>query len=473
MGQIIMKRNIRIKRWLPVALAAGLAVWMTGVSAFAVVKHIDLEPDMEDIPEHSPGEAFLPNYVLSDDEEDVTLDFGEGPEVTADPRQPYTLKVTVRSDNGALDDSLEIRGKGIRYTYVDYVSMESDEAEGRLLVYPFYQLQAPEPEISAAGEVRWAEVPYGGKYEYLITWTAGNGDEKQRHGTTKQCFVSAAKELAGSADGRIGVAIRAMASGEEAWAEAEVREGEASWEDMEWADRYRIRITYTDRNGRTVKREQTVNENTCNVGSYINSSADGNVRVTVRAVPRTKEASCYNIALSDFGYAGELRPDTDDYEVEDPWTFLADYTALVEGNFAPYYGNADGTAGYGSGTAGGTVYGGAYGSSAALWAGQAPGSSTAAVNTAGESFSGSWKREAYRWQYTVNGAPYDRGWLRIGSAWYYFDPDGYMHTGWLWDTDGKIYYLESKVGAAQGQMVTGEKEINGERKYFDASGALQ
>ena len=70
----------------------------------------------------------------------------------------------------------------------------------------------------------------------------------------------------------------------------------------------------------------------------------------------------------------------------------------------------------------------------------------------------------------VNGAPYNAGWLQIGNVWYYFDTDGYMHTGWLTDK-GKRYYLESKVGSSQGAMVTGTREINGKSYQFDASGA--
>ena len=97
---------------------------------------------------------------------------------------------------------------------------------------------------------------------------------------------------------------------------------------------------------------------------------------------------------------------------------------------------------------------------------------TAGIGASGGTGQGSsWKRVTYRWQYLVNGAPYNAGWLKIGSSWYYFDPDGYMHTGWLTDTDGKRYYLETKVGSGQGQMVTGTREINGVVCSFDESGA--
>ena len=59
----------------------------------------------------------------------------------------------------------------------------------------------------------------------------------------------------------------------------------------------------------------------------------------------------------------------------------------------------------------------------------------------------------------------------VHGAWYYFDTDGFMHTGWLTDTDGKSYYLESVVGTGQGQMVTGERSINGRKYIFDEDGA--
>ena len=209
---------------------------------------------------------------------------------------------------------------------------------------------------------------------------------------------------------------------------------------MDWADRYRVRIAFTNLSGKAVTQEKTVTGNSLDVASYIASSADKTVRVMVRAIPGGNDHAYYNIALSEFGRAGTT-VDTYDYEVDDPWEFLSDYTAVVDGNFASRVptGASSGVTGIGSGPSGSQ---------------------------------GSWKRVTYKWQYFVNGAPFNGGWLKIGSFWYYFGSDGYMYTGWLTDTDGKTYYLETKVGSGQGQMVTGEREINGVLHAFDQSGAM-
>lgn len=429
---------------------AGLSVLMLSFTSAAMTRHIDLEADLDNIPEHNAGEAFLPDYVLTDDDDQITVDLESTPETTANPTIPYSLKIRIHSDNESLDEDLVIRGTGIRSTSVEYVSEDNAEAEGRLLVYPFYRLIAPEPQIDyAAGTLDWSAVPYAGKYEYLISYTTKNGDTKLKHGTTKQTSVSIASQIAADADGRVGAAVRALATEEEGYTEAVLSGGTARWEDMNWADKYRVRISFTNISGKQVKQEKTVTGTSLDVQSYINSSADHTVKVTVRAIPRSNDHAYYNIALSEFGITGDESVDTSDYDVDDPWEFLADYSAVSDGNFASFT-----QTGASSGVTG--LNGGA----------------TAGIGASGGTGQGSsWKRVTYRWQYLVNGAPYNAGWLKIGSSWYYFDPDGYMHTGWLTDTDGKRYYLETKVGSGQGQMVTGTREINGVVCSFDESGA--
>ena len=408
----------------------------------AMTRHIDLEADLDNIPEHNAGEAFLPDYVLMDDDEgQISVDMEAGPEVTASPIVPYSLRIRIHSDNGSLDEDLVIRGNGIRSTSVEYVSEDNEEAEGRLLVYPFYRLPAPQPSADLSGGfVSWPEVPYAGKYEYLISYTDKNGDTKQKHGTTKQTSVSIASEISASASGQFGFAVRALATEEEGYTEAVIRDGTAYWDDMNWADKYRVRIAFTSLGGKSAKQEKTVTGTSLDVQSYIDSSADHAVKVTVRAVPRSNDHAYYNIALSEFGFAGNEAVDTSDLEVDDPWEFLADYSAVSDGSsYASYVptGASSGVTGVNGGAAGG----------------------------------GTWKRITWKWQYLMNGVPYSSGWIRIGDAWYYFDPDGFMHTGWLTDTDGKQYYLETKVGSGQGRMVTGTREIDGVRCSFDESGA--
>ena len=72
------------------------------------------------------------------------------------------------------------------------------------------------------------------------------------------------------------------------------------------------------------------------------------------------------------------------------------------------------------------------------------------------------------WRYgNSNGSPY-KGWLRLGSYWYYLDPvTGIMQTGWL-RLGQHAYYLEDS-----GVMCTGGKWIDGKWYYFDgANGGL-
>ena len=70
------------------------------------------------------------------------------------------------------------------------------------------------------------------------------------------------------------------------------------------------------------------------------------------------------------------------------------------------------------------------------------------------------------WLYYKNGE-LAKGWLQVGSTWYYMDPDtGVMQTGWL-EEDGKWYYLKPT-----GAMAIGWLSIDGKWYYFGSSGAM-
>lgn len=60
------------------------------------------------------------------------------------------------------------------------------------------------------------------------------------------------------------------------------------------------------------------------------------------------------------------------------------------------------------------------------------------------------------------------GWQMIGGIYYYINPDGTIHRGWL-EEDGRRYYLDP----ANGQMQAGWKEIDGAWYYLNASGVMQ
>ncbi len=416
------------------AVGSALAV-LLAVPAFANVKHLEINADLDNINEPAAGECFLPEFELDDEDEDRISYIKEDTSDMAreNPTVPVTVNVTITSDEEELDDDLTFSGSGIRSTYVDYVSVDNTEAHARLQVYPLYQLVTPTPVISGK-TLTWNAVPYAGKYEIVITETKKNGAEETYHRFTTGTSYS----LGSNSDtASIGAAVRALPTSDAGYLNANISaEGVASWDNMDGIQNYRVTIKYTDNAGKEHKVQKTVNgRNTLDVLAYKNSAQAGTFKVTVRGIPALNDEKYYNIAISAFGTAGG-NVDTSEYDVDDVWEFLSDYDAVTDGYMA---GNV--AAGTGSLT-----------------------------KPAGASV-GTWKRVTYRWQYLISGVPYQAGWLQIGAAWYYFTPDGYMATGWIQDK-GRWYYLETKVGATTGVMqANGTKTIDGAVYSFDASGA--
>ena len=86
----------------------------------------------------------------------------------------------------------------------------------------------------------------------------------------------------------------------------------------------------------------------------------------------------------------------------------------------------------------------------------------------------SWSKTAKGWRFKKKSGKFARdGWLKIKNAWYYFDKNGYMKTGWLTD-DGKKYYLSTAkdIGSGRGMMLTGWVKIKKQYYWFDQSGAM-
>lgn len=80
-----------------------------------------------------------------------------------------------------------------------------------------------------------------------------------------------------------------------------------------------------------------------------------------------------------------------------------------------------------------------------------------------------WLQDGGSWYYLTpakKGAM-TTGWLRLNNKWYYLDPNGggRMHTGWL-SVGAVRYYLQP-----DGEMVTGAVTVNGKLHYFDSTGA--
>lgn len=57
------------------------------------------------------------------------------------------------------------------------------------------------------------------------------------------------------------------------------------------------------------------------------------------------------------------------------------------------------------------------------------------------------------------------GWKEIDGTWYYFNKDGILQTGWVYDNN--IYYTDKN-----GAMETGWQKINGDTYYFDQYGHM-
>lgn len=439
------RKGSTMKKIQKTLMITGALAALMASPALAMIKSIEINADTDSIPSYSAGTAFFPEYEVSDDDADgLTVAFS--PEArsamgSANPTIPATVKFTIQSDSEDLDDDLRIIGTGIRSTYVDTVSVDNSEATGRLLVYPFYELIAPTVTINGT-EAQWAEVPYAGKYEIVTTYVNKSGNETTTHHTTKNCHYSIASAVANAYNGQVGVAVRALPTGDEGYqtltvANGGIVNGVAKWDALtEFANQYELKISYTLNDGKKQTTRCKTTDTSKDVSAYVNSAANNSLVVTVRALPKQNDAAYYNIATSEWGRAGGYTADTSDYEIDDKWAFLSSYQATVEGDFA--------TKLRGSAARFGTT------------------ASTGSQD-------GAWNRVAYHWQYIVNGAPFNQGWRQINGSWYYFDPDGYMHTGWL-EWNGHWYYLESKVGATCGTMYTGTQQIGGATYSFAADG---
>lgn len=417
----------------------------TAVPAFAMVKNIEINAVLDSVSEPDAGICFFPEYEVSEEDDIDTVIVADAKSIKDNnPTIPSTINVTISSSSGALDDDLKITGTGIRTTYVDVVSVDNTEASGRLLVYPLYELTAPENVVidTANSQVRWDEVKYAGKYEVVVTYPDKNGNEKTSHHTTSKTYLNISNALSNAYNGQVGVAVRAIPTDEQGYMDAVIdASGKAVWTgmDVSLANEYEVRVSYSDANGRKITKKYRTSETSHDVSGYINSAQAGTLKVTVRAIPKRNDAKYYNIAISDWASAGNYTADTSDYDVDDKWDFLSDYKSTVDGNFAT---NVKSNGTYNSVSAG------------SLGSGDA---------------NAYWKRTAYKWQYIADGVPYNQGWKKINDSWYYFDTDSYMHTGWL-ELNGAWYYLESKVGAGAGVMCTGTRDINGKTYIFGNDG---
>lgn len=104
-----------------------------------------------------------------------------------------------------------------------------------------------------------------------------------------------------------------------------------------------------------------------------------------------------------------------------------------------------------------------------------PGSSSSGSSSSSSSGStGQWKLDAKGWWYRYdNGTWPENRWVYLYYngiyAWYHFDAEGYIQTGWFTDTDDNRYYLNPLTDGSQGAMKTGWVLIDGSWYYFNDS----
>ena len=91
-------------------------------------------------------------------------------------------------------------------------------------------------------------------------------------------------------------------------------------------------------------------------------------------------------------------------------------------------------------------------------------------STTPKTLAGSWKQNQNGWWYQyTNGTWPSNSWVKLpvqgGEAWYYFNKDGYMATGWLFENNN-WYYLDPQTGTNNGRMMTGWHMISDKWYYF-------
>ena len=84
---------------------------------------------------------------------------------------------------------------------------------------------------------------------------------------------------------------------------------------------------------------------------------------------------------------------------------------------------------------------------------------------------GQWMQNEKGWWFAPLDGTYPAdSWYECSSngfkAWYYFNAEGYMNSGWFTDRDGNTYFLHDQNDSRAGSMYTGWNWINGKCYYF-------
>ena len=99
------------------------------------------------------------------------------------------------------------------------------------------------------------------------------------------------------------------------------------------------------------------------------------------------------------------------------------------------------------------------------------GSSSSRSTYRGTKKTAQWARDAKGWRFqNADGTYVTNRWIELSwkekSAWYRFNEQGYMMTGWFKDADNNWYFMNDRADGTQGSMVTGWRQIAGKWYYF-------
>ena len=141
-------------------------------------------------------------------------------------------------------------------------------------------------------------------------------------------------------------------------------------------------------------------------------------------------------------------------------------------------GSSSGSSNSGSSSSGGSSNSGSSssGSSSSSSSGSSGGGSSSGGSSRSYTYRGTekaaqWAQDSRGWRFQNADETYvTNRWIELSwnekSAWYRFNEQGYMVTGWFKDGDGNWYFMNDRADGTQGAMVTGWHQIAGKWYYF-------
>lgn len=131
----------------------------------------------------------------------------------------------------------------------------------------------------------------------------------------------------------------------------------------------------------------------------------------------------------------------------------------------------DNTGSGSSGNAGSNTGSSSGGSSSGSGSGSSRGGSSRSYTYSGTKKAAKWGQDAKGWKFqNADGSYVTNRWIELSwgekSAWYRFNEQGYMMTGWFKDADNNWYFMNDRADGIQGSMVTGWRQIAGKWYYF-------